>query len=72
MKAIQELHLIIDSSSLENGVKVKKQLDLLATLPGDHNEHVFNKLLELAKHDPNAIMVFIEQFIKTSLKLLNK
>lgn len=72
MNAILELKVIIDNSSLDEKEKIKRQLDLLSTLPGEQNEAVFNKLLELATYDANAITVFIDQFVKTSVKLLNR
>ncbi|MCC6639138.1 hypothetical protein IT409_01105 [Candidatus Falkowbacteria bacterium] len=72
MQVIIELHALIDASALDNKSTIKQQLEVLATLPGSHNEQVFSKLLELAKHDPSAVTVFIDQFIKTSRQLLGR
>lgn len=72
MQVIIELHAIIDASQLESKSKIKNQIQLLSTLPGEHNAKVFEKLLDLAKHDPQAIVVFIDQFVKTSQKLLGR
>ena len=72
MQVIIELHAIIDASGIDNKETVKKQLSVLSELPGTHNEQVFNKLLELAKHDPLAVTVFIDQFVKTSKQLLGR
>jgi len=69
---ITELKKIVDQAGLEGAETIKRQLDLLATLPGEYNQQVFDKLLELAQYDPKAILVFIEQFIKTSQKILGK
>ena len=69
---IEELKKIIDREKFAESEKMKQQLELLSSLPGDHNQEVFDKLLELATHDPNAIRVFIEQFIQTSKELLEK
>ena len=70
MTVIDELKNIVDANNFPNPDKVKRELDVLATLPGKYNEAVFDKLLELAMHDHEAITIFIEQFIKTSLNLL--
>lgn len=65
MPAIEDLKKIVGESDLADKETIKKQLDLLAQLPGEYNQQVFDKLLELAKYDPKAITVFIDNFIKT-------
>lgn len=65
MPAIDDLKKIVDDGKLAEADKLKKQLDLMAQLPGQYNQQVFDKLLELAKYDAKAIPVFIENFIKT-------
>ena len=73
MSTIDALKQLVDTSvAIGDSEKIKKQLELLGTLPGEYNEQVFDKLYELAKHDPRAITIFIDQFIETSVKLLNK
>ncbi len=72
MQVLEDLKILIDRSDLENPDKLKQQLELLARLPGEYNQQVFDKLYELACHDPQAIVIFIRQFIDTSVKLLNK
>lgn len=69
---IEELKKIVDGAGFEDSATVKRQLELLSTLPGDYNQQVFDKLLELAQYDPKAILIFIEQFIKTSKEILGK
>ena len=72
MQVVEELKKIIDKADFEDPKKLKKQLDLLSKLPGDYNQQVFDKLYELATKDPNVITIFIDQFIKTSMKLLDE
>jgi ABC-type oligopeptide transport system substrate-binding subunit len=72
MSSIEELKRLIDASALEDKHRLKKQLDLLAKLPGEYNEQVFDKLYELASYDPRAVEVFIQQFIDTTQRILNK
>jgi len=72
MNILEELKKIVDNSSIVNKEKVKKQLELLSKLPGDYNQQVFDKLYELSLKDPNAITIFIDQFIKTSMNLLDE
>jgi uncharacterized protein YbaP (TraB family) len=69
MPAIDDLKKIVDEGKLAQADKLKKQLDLMAQLPGQYNQQVFDKLLELAKYDAKAIPVFIENFIKTVLQV---
>ena len=72
MDTIDELKMVVDQSDIEDKKKVKNQLNLLSKLPGEYNQQVFDKLYELAMYDPKAITIFIDQFIETSQKLIEK
>lgn len=65
MSAIDDLKKVVADSKLPEAEKLSQQLDLLGQLPGQYNQQVFDKLLELAKYDPKAIPVFIDSFLKT-------
>jgi uncharacterized protein YbaP (TraB family) len=70
MATVEELKKIVEDARLADGEKLKQQLDLLSSLPGEYNQQVLDKLLELARHDSKAIPVFIEQFLKTMSQLI--
>lgn len=71
MSAIDDLKKVVIDSHLPDEERLTQQLDLLGQLPGQYNQQVFDKLLELAKYDPKAIRVFIDSFLKT-IERLNK
>lgn len=72
MKQVEEIKAIIVRSNCENQEKLLRQLDLIAQLPGAHNEAVFDKLLVFAEHDVTLIEVFVDQFIKTTKKIIQE
>lgn len=72
MSVVEKIQLMITAEMCENPDKLKKQVELIAQLPGQYNEQVLEKLYELAQHDPKAIDIFVKHFLKTALSMIQK
>ncbi len=72
MTIVAKLQGMVTAEVCENPEKLKQQLELISQLPGEYNDQVFEKLYELAQHDPKAIDIFVKHFLETALQMIQQ